>query len=70
MTMLRTITLAAVAAFLIAYVTSPAGSAATPACGGAIIHIKDPGLRATFETFEAQQSNAAAKACATFRNAG
>ncbi len=69
--MIRTaIALAAVAAFAMAYVTGPADSAATPACGGAIAKIMDPGLRASFEAFEAQQSAAASKVCATFRNAG
>jgi hypothetical protein len=56
MTTLRTTTVAfaAVAAFAIAYATGPAGSAASPACGGAISKIMDPGLRASFEKFEAQ----------------
>ena len=68
--MIRTvIALAAVAAFAIAYVTGPADSAAAPACGGAIAKIMDPGLRASFEAFEAQQSAAASQVCATFRNA-
>jgi hypothetical protein len=34
------------------------------------MQIRDPGLRASFEKFEAQQSGTAAKICATFRNAG
>lgn len=68
--MLRTaFAFAAIAAFGIAYVTGPASSAATPVCGGAIAKIMDPGLRASFEAFEAQQSAAASKVCATFRNA-
>ena len=58
------------AAFAIALVTGPAGSAATPACGGAIAKIMDPGLRASFEKFEAQQSQTASKVCASFHNAG
>jgi hypothetical protein len=70
MTATRLVALSAFAALVIAIVTGPAGSSATPACGGATIHIKDPGLRASFEAFEAQQSGAAAKACAAFRNAG
>jgi hypothetical protein len=71
MSSIRTaVALAAVAALAIAYVTGPADSAATPACGGAIVKIMDPGLRASFEKFEAQQSSAAAKVCETFRNAG
>ena len=45
--------LSAFAALIIASVTGPAGSSATPACGGAIVQIKDPGLRASFEKFEA-----------------
>ena len=64
------ISLAAFAALVIASVTGPAGSSATAACGGAISKIMDPGLRASFEKFEAQQSGTAAKICATFRNAG
>ena len=71
MNTLRTaIALAAVAAFAIAYVTGPADSASTPACGGAIAKIMDPGLRASFEAFEAQQSATASKVCAMSRDAG
>jgi hypothetical protein len=70
MTAIRIVALSAVAAFGIALVTGPAGSAATPACGGAIAKIMDPGLRASFEKFEAQQSQTAAKVCASYRNAG
>jgi len=70
MTTTRIIALAAFAAFAIALVTGPAGSAATPACGGAIAKIMDPGLRASFEKFEAQQSLTASKVCSSFRNAG
>jgi hypothetical protein len=70
MTLTRAIALAAFAAFVIASVTAPAGSSATAACGGAIAKIMDPGLRASFETFEAQQSDAATKICASYRNAG
>jgi len=68
MTLFRSIALAAFAAMVIA-VTGPAGSASSPACGGAIVQIKDPGLRASFEKFEATQSAAAAKICASYRNA-
>ena len=70
MTTTRIIALAAFAAFAVALVTGPAGSGVTPACGGAIAKIMDPGLRASFEKFEAQQSQTASKACAAFRNAG
>lgn len=70
MTALRIVALSAFAALTIALVTGPAGSAATPACGGAIAKIMDPGLRASFEKFEAQQSTTATKICASFRNAG
>ena len=70
MTAIRIIAFAAFAALVIASVTGPAGSAATYACGGAIVQIKDPGLRASFEKFEAQQSTAASRICASFRNAG
>jgi len=70
MTVFRAIALAAFAALAIALVSGEAGSSATAACGGALVHIKDPGLRASFEKFEAQQSDGAAKICATFRNAG
>ena len=69
MTALRAIALSAFAALIIAAVTAPAGSAAAPACGGAIVQIMDPGLRASFEKFEATQSTAAAKICATYSNA-
>jgi hypothetical protein len=69
MTTNRAIALAAVAAFVIAFVTAPAGSSASPTCGS-IAQIKDPGLRASFAKFEAQQSAAASKACAFYRNAG
>jgi hypothetical protein len=70
MTAFRIIALSAFAAIIIAAVTGPAGSTATQACGGAIVKIMDPGLRASFEKFEATQSATAAKICATFRNAG
>jgi hypothetical protein len=69
MTTFRAIVLAAFAALAIAAVTGPAGSATSPACGP-IIQIKDPGLRASFVRFEAQQSNAASKICIAYRNAG
>jgi len=49
--------------------TGPAGSSATASCG-AIVQIKDPSLRASFEKFEAQQSTAASRICASYRNAG
>jgi len=69
--MFRTaIALAAVAAFAIAYVTGPARSAAHPACGSAIAKIMDPGLRASFAAFEAQQSAGASKVCSASRIAG
>ena len=67
MTPIRAIALAAVSALVIAYVTGPAGSAASAACGP-MIEIKDPGLRASFDRFEATQSATAAKACAAYRN--
>ena len=68
MTQTRAIALAAVAAFIIAFVTAPAGSSASPTCGP-IVQIKDPGLAASFAKFEAQQSTAASKICAAYRNA-
>lgn len=70
MTVFRAIALAAFAAVVIASVTGPAGSSVTSACGSAVAHIKDPGLRASFAKFEAQQSTTATKACAAYRNAG
>ena len=70
MTTFRIIALSAVAAFVIAAATAPAGSSATASCGGAIVKIKDPGLRASFEKFEATQSATAGKICAAYRNAG
>jgi hypothetical protein len=56
-------TLAAAAA------SAPAGPTADAAgtCGLAI-QIQDPGLRAAFERFERNQSPAAAKVCASYRN--
>ena len=69
MTASRAIALYAVAAFIIAFVTAPAGSSAEPTCGP-IAQIMDPGLRASFAKFEAQQSAAASKVCAFYRNAG
>jgi hypothetical protein len=69
MTAFRIITLSAFAALIVAAVTGPAGSSATQACGGAIVKILDPGLRASFEKFEATQSATAAKICASYRNA-
>jgi hypothetical protein len=70
MTVFRAIAFAGFAALVIATVTGPAGSSATASGGGAIVQIRDPGLRASFEKFEAQQSGTAAKICATFLNAG
>ena len=69
MTLTRAIAVAAFAALVIAGVSGSAGSSATASCG-AIVQIKDPGLRASFAKFEAQQSAAAAKVCASYRNAG
>jgi hypothetical protein len=69
MTAFRIIAVSAFAAFIFAFVTAPAGSSASPACGP-ISKILDPGLRASFAKFEAQQSSAASKICATYRNAG
>ena len=69
MTAARAIALSAVAAFIIAFVTAPAGSSASRTCGP-IAQIKDPGLGASFAKFEAQQSPTASKACAFYRNAG
>ena len=69
MTLSRAIAVAAFAALVIAGVTGPAGSSATASCG-ATVQIKDPGLRASFAKFEAQQSATAAKVCASYRNAG
>jgi hypothetical protein len=69
MTLFRATAFAAFAALLIAGVTGPAGSSATASCGP-IVEIKDPGLRASFAKFEAQQSVAASKICASYRNAG
>jgi hypothetical protein len=68
MTLTRAIAFAAFAALIIAAVTGPAGSSATASCG-AITQIRDPGLRASFVKFEAQQSTTASKVCASFRNA-
>jgi len=70
MTAFRIIAFSAFAAFVIAAATAPAGSSATSSCGGAIVQIKDPGLRASFEKFEANQSATAGRICATYRNAG
>ena len=70
MTAFRIIALSAFAAFIITAVTAPAGSSATPSCGGAIVKIMDPGLRASFAKFEAQQSASATQICASYRNAG
>jgi hypothetical protein len=64
MTTFRIIALSAFAALVIASVTGPAGSSATSACGP-IVAIKDPGLRASFAKFEAQQSPTASKICAS-----
>jgi hypothetical protein len=69
MTAFRIIAVSAFAAFIFAVVTAPAGSSANPSCGP-IAKILDPGLRASFAKFEAQQSATASKVCATYRNAG
>ena len=52
---------------IFAFSMSPAGSNATTACGPAL-QILDPGLRATFEKFERNQSATASKACGLFHN--
>ena len=70
MTAFRIIALSAFVAFVITAVTAPAGSSAAPSCGGAIVKIMDPGLRASFEKFETTQSATAARICAAYRNAG
>lgn len=69
MTALRTLSLSAVALFALAMV-APAGSSVTGngACGPAL-DIRDPGLRASFVQFDANQSSAAARVCAFYRNA-
>jgi hypothetical protein len=69
MTTFRAIALAAFAAFAIAAVTGPAGSASWPSCGS-MMQIKDPGIRASFGKFEAQQSVTASKVCIAYSNAG
>jgi hypothetical protein len=69
MTLTRAIAFAAFAALVIAGVTGPAGSSSSGACG-AITQIRDPGLRTSFVKFEAQQSAAATRICASFRNGG
>ena len=69
MTLFRIIAFSAFAALFIAGVTGPAGSSASASCGQ-IVQIKDPGLRASFAKFEAQQSATASKICASYRNAG
>ena len=69
MTLTRAVAFAAFAALVIAGVTGPAGSSASGVCG-AITQIRDPGLRASFAKFEAQQSVAATRICASYRNAG
>jgi hypothetical protein len=50
-------------------VTAPAGSAASSACGP-MAQIKDPGIRASFGKFEAQQSLTASKVCIAYSYAG
>ena len=69
MTAFRAIVLAAFAALIVTVVTAPAGSAASPSCGP-MMQIKDPGIRASFGKFEAQQSLAASRICIAYSNAG
>jgi len=49
------------------FAAAPAGSSAYSACGP-IVHIQDPGLRASFERFERTQSATAAKVCSLYHN--
>lgn len=71
MTALRTVALAAFAVFGLAMtvsaMTAPAGSSSTGTCGPAV-EIRDPGLRASFARFDANQSASAAQICAFYLN--
>jgi hypothetical protein len=66
MTALRTLALAAFALFGLA-IAVPAGSSTTGNCGP-VVDIRDPGLRASFARFDANQSLSAAKVCAFYLN--
>jgi hypothetical protein len=68
MHMPRLLTLAVIV-FTFAAAPAPAGSMAddVETCGLSI-HVQDPGLRATFARFDRNQSAAAARACALYRN--
>jgi hypothetical protein len=70
MTATRAIAFSAFAALIFAVATGPAGSSVTGngKCGPAI-EVLDPGLRASFASFDTTQSAAAAKVCAFYRNA-
>jgi hypothetical protein len=63
---LLALTLAAVGVLATAH--QPAGSSVSQTCGPQV-QILDPGLRASFERFEAGQSISAIKICALYRNA-
>ncbi len=52
---------------ILAFAAVPAGSSVYSACGP-IVHIQDPGLRASFEQFERTQSATAAKICSLYHN--
>ena len=64
MTALRTVALAAIALVGLAFAV-PAGSSNNGSCGPAV-DIRDPGLKASFARFDANQSASAAKICAFY----
>ena len=68
MTKLASLALTLAAIGVLATAHQPAGSSVSQTCGPQV-EIQDPGLRASFERFEAGQSHAAAKVCALYRNA-
>ena len=75
MTALRTVALASIALFGIALAVPvgfglalavPAGSSQSAGNCGPVVDIRDPGLKASFARFDANQSASAAKICAIY----
>lgn len=69
MNTMRTLSFALVMTLALGSATIPAGSSSAPHLGcGPFIAVRDPGVRASFVRFDAEQSASARRICAIFRN--
>ncbi len=68
MMIVRTLAIAAFALVVLAGATEPAGSSVSSAGCGPAVTIRDPILRASFTHFDRNQTSAAARLCASYRN--